>query len=146
MKIIAHRGNMNGPNSITENTPHQIDLCINRGYDVEVDLWYIDKKFYFGHDEPTYETNMSFLEDREDRLWIHCKNQKSFFKLNNSLFNYFWHQEDDLTLTSKGYIWAYPYKHEKLHQKLVVLNFSQNVDFLYYKNSNIYGICVDYIN
>jgi hypothetical protein len=146
MRIIAHRGNMNGPNPITENTLQQIDLCISRGYDVEIDLWYIDKKFYLGHDAPTYETDMSFLEDREDKLWIHCKNQRSFFKLSGSPFNYFWHQEDDLTLTSKGYVWAYPYKHEKLHKKLIVLNFSQNVDFSYYENTNIHGICVDYVD
>ena len=24
--------------------------------------------------------------------------------------NYFWHQKDDVTLTSKGWIWAYPGK------------------------------------
>ena len=24
--------------------------------------------------------------------------------------HYFWHQEDDITLTSQGYIWAYPGK------------------------------------
>ena len=25
-------------------------------------------------------------------------------------FNYFWHQEDDYTLTSEGYVWVYPGK------------------------------------
>jgi hypothetical protein len=29
---------------------------------------------------------------------------------NENLLNYFFHQEDDITLTSKGYIWAYPGK------------------------------------
>ena len=38
MKIISHRGNIEGPNSSTENFPDQINDCINRGYDVEIDL------------------------------------------------------------------------------------------------------------
>ena len=27
---------------------------------------------------------------------------------NGVYLNYFWHQEDKVTLTSKGYLWAYP--------------------------------------
>ena len=38
MKLIAHRGNTNGPNPETENCPQQIKNCIDQGYDVEIDL------------------------------------------------------------------------------------------------------------
>ena len=38
MKLIAHRGNIDGPNPETENTPEQIVKCIDQGYDVEVDI------------------------------------------------------------------------------------------------------------
>ena len=44
MKLIAHKGNIDGPNSVTENHPDQIDKCIAEGYDVEVDLWWDSKE------------------------------------------------------------------------------------------------------
>ena len=43
MKLIAHRANINGPDSSTENSPDQIDKCIEQGYDVEVDIRYDPK-------------------------------------------------------------------------------------------------------
>ena len=45
MKLIAHKGNIDGPNTVTENHPEQIDKCINAGYDVEVDLWWDNAGF-----------------------------------------------------------------------------------------------------
>ena len=48
MKLIAHRGNINGPNPETENTVNQIDKCIEEGYDVEIDLWYNITRKPFG--------------------------------------------------------------------------------------------------
>ena len=46
MKVISHRGNLNGPNKQTENTIESIKTAINLGFDVEIDVWYIDKIFY----------------------------------------------------------------------------------------------------
>ena len=40
MKLIAHRGNVNGPDPLTENTPEKIESAITAGYDVEIDIWY----------------------------------------------------------------------------------------------------------
>jgi hypothetical protein len=145
MKIIAHRGNLAGPNYFTENTPSQINLCISRGYDVEIDVWYINGEFYLGHDNPLYKISFSYLLERKDKLWIHCKNQDALFQLNNTGFNYFWHQEDDVTLTSQEFIWAYPNKQNSCYRNLVVLDFSVDVDFDFYSKSGVYGVCVDYI-
>lgn len=47
MKIISHRGNLNGPSPKTENTPEQIDFALKKGFDVEIDLWKINDKFFF---------------------------------------------------------------------------------------------------
>ena len=44
MKLIAHRGNINGPNPEKENHPDYINTAIKSGYDVEVDVWFIDNK------------------------------------------------------------------------------------------------------
>ena len=61
MKIISHRGNIEGPNSSTENFPDQINDCINRGYDVEIDLRIIDNIFYLGHDTPDHIVEFEWL-------------------------------------------------------------------------------------
>ena len=35
MRLIAHRGNLNGPNPLVENDPQRITYCIDEGYDVD---------------------------------------------------------------------------------------------------------------
>ena len=40
MKLIAHRGNIDGPNPSKENHPEYIESAIVDGYDVEIDLRY----------------------------------------------------------------------------------------------------------
>ena len=107
MIFISHRGNINGINKKLENSPKYINNAINKGYDVEVDVWYTDN-FYLGHDKPEYKISKSFLENKN--LWCHAKNLKALEKLQKLKTKYFWHQEDDYTLTSNGYIWTYPGK------------------------------------
>ena len=48
MKIISHRGNLSGPDPKQENKPSQIINAIQKGYEVEIDVWFKDKKFYLG--------------------------------------------------------------------------------------------------
>ena len=43
--IIAHRGNSNGPSS-AENSIESITSCLNLGFNVEVDVWSVDGKFW----------------------------------------------------------------------------------------------------
>ena len=38
MKLISHRGNINGKIEKFENNPNYIDTAIEQGYDVEIDL------------------------------------------------------------------------------------------------------------
>ena len=54
MKLIAHRGNINGRDLSTENTPDQITACIKQGYDVEVDIRYDNGKL-LAHCDKKYE-------------------------------------------------------------------------------------------
>jgi hypothetical protein len=54
MILISHRGNLNGKDVDNENNPLYIDRALGKGYDVEVDVWYVNGKWYLGHDEPTY--------------------------------------------------------------------------------------------
>jgi hypothetical protein len=110
MIFIAHRANIDGPSEM-ENTPSAIDKSIEFGYDVEVDLWFYQDKLFLGHDSPQYEISSSYLETYIDKMWIHCKNGGALQYLNNiqdMKFNFFFHDKDKYTLTSLGYIWAYP--------------------------------------
>jgi len=143
MKLIAHKGNVNGPDTSKENTPEQIDWCIENGYDVEVDIRYNPEtdKFYLGHDGPDSEVNWWWLAGRQANLWIHCKDFTTLheFVTNTSGYNYFWHQGDDYTLTSQGQIWASPGKPYK-EDTVMVIEDSENV-----KEYDCYAICSDYV-
>lgn len=108
MKLIAHRGLINGPDKNLENAPEQIQSALAMGYDCEIDLWVIDHQLFLGHDGPQYPISRDFLE--EPGLWIHAKHLDALDWLLTTDLNYFWHQEDDYTLTSHGWIWAYPGK------------------------------------
>ena len=146
MKLISHRANVNGPNSDFENNPIQIDICIERGYDVEVDLR-IDRdtgRLWLGHDAPQYKITWEWVNNRCDNLWIHCKDLNTLDKMLGSNFNYFWHQEDDYTLTSKNVIWAYPGKSYSSNTVIVMPEW-ENADWGILKNVDCYGICSDYV-
>jgi hypothetical protein len=138
--IISHRGNINGRNPLLENNPGYIDEAIFEGFDVEVDVW-IDhmSKIFLGHDEPQYEIDVFWLEERKNKLWIHCKNIDAVVFFNNIKdFHYFWHQNDDVTLTSKSYIWAYPGK-QPIQNSIAVMPeiFEDNT-------SSCLGVCTDF--
>jgi hypothetical protein len=144
MLIIAHRGNTNGPNPSLENKPSYIDEALqNKGIDVEIDLRIKDNQLYLGHDEPTYLIDQQFIIDRQDHLWIHCKDIESLIYCSTHLpfTNYFWHQEDDYTLTSKGFIWVYPCQPIPPNKTRCICVIPE-VDRTFVNNS--YGVCSDY--
>lgn len=135
MLIISHRANLNGPDELLENNPDQIIKCINN-FEVEIDVRYLNHAWYLGHDYAKYEVPFSFFTDK---MWIHCKNLEavSKFKSKNSNLNWFWHEADQMTLTSKGHIWCYPGVYVD-NGITVEMQYSQNIP------SNIKGICTDY--
>jgi len=106
MKYIAHRGLLEGPNKELENHPEQILKSLAAGFDCEIDLWAVNSELWLGHDEPQYPIREDFL--KEFGLWIHAKNLAALRFLLDTDYNYFWHQEDNFTLTSHRFIWAYP--------------------------------------
>lgn len=141
MILISHRGNINGKNEIRENTPNYITEAIASGYDVEIDVWYKDRKWWLGHDNPETEIEYDWFLDRKTKLWIHCKNIEAIENLYQSSteLNYFWHQRDKLTITSKGFLWAYP-GNQPIFRSIAVLPEIYNDDVKY-----SIGICSDII-
>lgn len=141
MKLISHRGLLTGPNKNLENSPNQILQALNLGYDCEIDVWLIDYQLYLGHDGPTHHIGSGFLE--RSGLWIHAKNINALHWLTTTTLNYFWHQEDNFTLTSHSYIWTYPGK-ELTTKSVMVLPEWDDPKFQSL-NFNCYGICSDYV-
>ena len=65
MKIISHRGNLNGPESETENSPKKIEEALKLGYECEIDVWYQSGVFTLCHDfknNKHYNVNVEFLK------------------------------------------------------------------------------------
>ena len=145
MILIAHRGNINGKVEKFENKPSYIDYAIEQGYDVEIDVRYHQHEFWLGHDEPNYEVSLDWLIEREDFLWIHCKDLITIDMLrelqiyNQVDLNYFFHNTDDCTITSKGDLWVYPGK-QPVKNSIAVMPEWHNDDVSLCK-----GICSDNI-
>lgn len=139
MKIIAHRGNIEGP-SFDENSPTLIDSTIKSGFDVEIDLWKDDAHLLLGHDEPTYEISPKWIKDRLSNIWVHCKNLEAAHYCSTMGYDirYFWHQEDDFTLTSNGYFWTFPGKPLCSNSIAVMPETTGDIP------TDIYAICTDY--
>jgi hypothetical protein len=142
MRKIAHRANRNGSNPHGENNPIDIGVAIAVGYDVEIDVWVVETEVYLGHDKPTHLVDETFLEDVKDEAWFHCKNIEAlnYFAHHMPDAKYFWHQNDDYTLTSNGYIWTYPGK-EITDKSIIVLTEPEDLS----KYEDAYGVCTDYL-
>ena len=142
MKLIAHRGNINGPNQELENSPDYLLSAIDKGYDVEVDIWLKNNIMYFGHDKPQHVVMPEIFYKIRDYAWFHCKNIEalSYFIKFHSTAKFFWHQQDDYTLTSSGHIWTYPGKISTNKSIMVDLNNVYKYDIL------PYGVCSDYVS
>jgi hypothetical protein len=139
MKIIAHRGNLDGPSRL-ENRPDHIHIALQRGFEVEIDVWSIKDKLMLGHDEPQYEVDLEFLLEISDRAWVHCKNLSALEELSKfKEINVFWHQEDDFVLTRTNHIWTFP---GKLLGKRSIAVMPQNLDDQ--KLLEVFGVCTDY--
>lgn len=110
MRIIAHRGNVDGPNPELENSPAHIDQAIQSGFDAEVDVWVMpgDASVWLGHDAPMYPVPWEFLTSRRHRLWCHAKNLRAMAALFDHDLNAFAHDFDDRVFTTHGFVWTFP--------------------------------------
>lgn len=143
MIIISHRGNLTGPNSahFNENHPSSIAAALQAGFDVEIDVWLMDdNKFYLGHDKALYPIHKDFFNN--DKLWIHAKNGSAMHALNTlALPNVFFHNEDDIAFTSKGFLWSYPRKEVVLFSTSIAVMPERVPEW---DLSNIAGVCTDF--
>ena len=136
MLLISHRGNISGPQPKLENTVAYIEQAIDQGYNVEIDVWFKDGKFFLGHDAPEEHIEKCWFYNKP--LWCHCKNYSALKELLELGVHCFFHDKDDYTLTSEGFIWAYPGKMGE--KKTIAVMPDDNFDI-----SNFEGVCSDNI-
>lgn len=120
MQKIAHRGNHKGK-SKCENHPEYI-LEASNNYYVELDVWYDDNSFFLGHDGPEYKIDPTFLMN--EKFFCHAKNIAALHEMLQRNIHCFWHENDTVTITSKGFVWKYPEV---------------------YLNGTIWGVCSDWL-
>jgi hypothetical protein len=151
MKYISHRGNLCGRIPQLENKPIYIDTAISAGVDVEVDLHVIASTLYLSHDdiwsESCWTISPEFLFERKDKLWIHAKNLNAVQWLieNGQELNWFWHETDQLSITSKNWIWTADYM--KTGNNIILMDTVSDDRYLLelFPNTYISGLCSDYI-
>lgn len=145
MILISHRGNLSGINSNRENTTDYISEALEKGYDVEIDVRGRDGKLFLGHDFEQEEVDGKYLSGL--KFWVHAKNIEAvqlireWNRTNRGRIHWFWHQEDDITLTSMNFIWTYPGKDIIEGAIAVIPELCKGWDI-----TKAGGICSDYIN
>jgi hypothetical protein len=139
MKIISHRGNTIGPSN-KENDIIQLD-DVSKHMVVEVDVWLVEGVWFIGHDSPETPIPRAFLGN--GNFILHAKNLEALncLALSDSEPHYFWHQEDDYTLTSKNFIWTYPRKEVASNCIIVCQSLEETKK---YADSVAWGVCTDF--
>ena len=139
MFLISHRGNINGTSEL-ENSTSYIDRALNLGYDVEIDVWHIDKQLWLGHDAPEHKIDLEYLASRKNKLWCHAKNLEAIKILLDNNIHCFWQEGDKFAITSKGYIFTHS-KITKCSTRSILVSLNADLKVPIYAA----GVCSDYI-
>jgi hypothetical protein len=144
MKLIAHRGNLTGPNPDRENEPGYVLEALASHHDCEIDVWSVDGKWYLGHDTPQYKVPRSFLE--LPGLWVHAKDIATIRQLDlfGQKINYFWHEQDAMAFTSQGFRWTCA--PEYWGAKTVLMVSDEPWTQAKLQNGYWYGLCNDWVS
>lgn len=139
MILIAHRGNLSGPNPDLENKPEYIQQALNQGYYVEVDVWLMqDDSLMLGHEHPDNHTTLKFLQ--QDRIVCHAKDPATLHYLVRNNCHCFAHDKDEVVLTSEWWLWTFLDGRITPHSIAVMPERSSEWDI-----SGCLGICTDYV-
>jgi hypothetical protein len=134
VKIISHRGNLEGRIPDKENHPFFVELAYLEGFDVEIDVWFHQGNYMLGHDCPQHVVPSWWL--KHSWLWCHAKNVEAMERMFEDGIHYFWHENDRFTLTSKGIPWCYP---ENYNKNGIVVSKEPTLP-----PYSVFGVCTDY--
>ena len=141
MIFIAHWGNTDCKKPTLENGQGYCEEAIEQGFDVEIDVHWYEGIFWTGHDRPQYRVNTDFLKKKE--VWCHAKYVQVLCELQKIEAHCFFHQKDDVTLTSHGYLWTFP-TYPLTEKSICVLPEIQRISKTNY--TKCAGICSDVIS
>lgn len=147
MKLISHRGNIDGVYLDKENSPEYIDRAIQLGYDVEVDVRIIKRDvWWLGHDGPQYQVDINWLYERRNNIWFHAKNANALVLLMSRSFKVFYHSvEEHVPIAGTiNNIWSHNIE-EATTQSIIPLLDKKSIDLVNIKELNVYGICSDFV-
>lgn len=144
MRFISHRGNLNGKNPQRENSPEYVEEALKAGFDVEVDMRFHLGKMYLGHDTHQYEIKDEWIGKHNSNLWIHCKDSDSLDYCMNMGYHCFFHNIDAYTITSRGFVWAYPGMSIASRVCICVMP-ERKEGSVGLMVRNYYGVCSDFI-
>jgi len=146
MKLISHRGNIEGIVPNKENRPSYIDCALQLGLEVEIDIRYQDNNFWLGHDTTDYIIDINWLNKRSKNLWLHCKNLNAVLKLKSLYYSgqYFCHTEDPYVITSTGHIWVHDLTATLNNNCIIPL--LGKLDIVNFENKIVHAVCTDYVN
>lgn len=146
-RLIAHRGNVSGPDKDLENTLLAIRNCIGLGYEVEIDVRYYNGNLYLGHDSANKNNTIThkFIQENTKHLWVHCKTVETLTHFRQvywgSELSYFYHNNDDVALTSKKHLWIHPNSEYVVEGSIGVLPEKSKYDYSF---DNLHSVCTDY--
>jgi hypothetical protein len=143
LRVVSHRGNLNGPDPNRENNPSYIDKAINRFYEVEADIHHIEGSFYLGHNSPEYYVDLHWIKERKDYIIFHCKNKEALYLLKDG-YHCFFHANDPYVLTSENVIWTYPGQPVGPGCIIVDLEPPNGERLNKYRTNKCLGVCTDY--
>jgi hypothetical protein len=144
VRLIAHRGNLNGPIPERENHPDYLVEALNCGVEVEVDVWVTDGKIFFGE----HEVGETFVYLISKDAWFNCKNPEAveYFKTRNDgeNYKYFYETDGGKIVSSTGHEWveAPLDLEEEQSSEVIVLDLSEGHD---YKYGEVFAVCTDFV-
>jgi hypothetical protein len=143
MKLISHRGNIDGLNPDRENSPEYILEALSLGYDVEVDVRENNDELYLGHDYCQYKINIDWIKKYEPNLWIHAKDINSVNLLIGQKLKMFFHEKESHTIIhNTNLIWSHNINEATKNSIIPLLDLDTLNKF---KDLPVYGICSDFV-
>lgn len=103
MRVISHRGNINGPGK--DSAPADVRVALEAGYDVEVDVRMVDGSLRLGHDAPGDKVPSWMLFDA--KVWFHAKDIEAASYLATRDVKVFCHDNDPFVVVDQ-HIWVHP--------------------------------------
>lgn len=140
-KLIAHRGNVTGPQPDRENRFDYLIEAIAAGYDVEVDVWKAGGSWFFGHNGPSYSVTLTQIQEIAPHAWFHIKNVAAGIAMGFHGFHSFTHDQEPYAYTSRGIKWSH--RGEPNQLGIVCMpNLDTEQDLI----RNCHGVCHDYLD